>query len=79
MYYLWLQEVARLEAEKAQLSQQKEAVFSSREVLQDKVMQLKQEVGTAATAIDQAETELVTLLQEVSPPTSYRVNEAPKL
>ena len=45
--------------------QSKEAVFSSREVLQDKVVQLKQEISSAATAIDQAENELVALVKEV--------------
>ena len=60
-----LQEVAKLEAEKAQLMQQKEAVFSGREVLQEKVIQLRQEVESAAAAIDQAENQLVDLVKEV--------------
>ena len=58
--------MARLEAEKAQLVQQKEAVFSGREVLQDKVLQLKEEVASASAAIDQAENDLITLVKEVS-------------
>lgn len=61
-----MQEVARLEAEKAQLVQQKEAVFTGREVLQEKVHQLKQDVASASAAIDQAEDDLVALVKEVS-------------
>ena len=40
-------------------------MFSSRVVLQDKVAQLKQEVESATTAIDQAENDLVALVKEV--------------
>jgi hypothetical protein len=60
-----MQEVARLEAEKSQLMQQKEAVFSSREMLQQKVGQLYEDVEGAAAAIDAAENELVDLLKQV--------------
>lgn len=54
-----------MEAEKAQLVQQKEVVFSSREVLQEKVSQLRQEVESATVSIDQAEDQLVDLVKEV--------------
>lgn len=61
-----VQEVARLEAEKSQLMQQKEAVFSSREALQERVGQLKEDVQGAAAAIDAAEDELVDLVKQVN-------------